>query len=197
MSNDEDTKPARKRAPRKRSARKTTPPAPAQPAQAANAGVAEATDAAAQAAKKTDERAPPAATPPSPQRLLRTTMDVRWRDLDAFNHVNNSNYLTYLEEARLRWMMQLPGEWLDDHIAPLMAGCNVNYKRPIEWPEELAVELFVERIGTTSITIGHRILSAQDAAVVYADGNVTMVWVDRRSGRPSSLPDAVRRVCGA
>ncbi|MFC3129740.1 thioesterase family protein [Coralloluteibacterium stylophorae] len=163
--------------------------------------MAEATGAAAHAAAKPEREAAPATPAPAearePQRLLRTTMDVRWRDLDAFNHVNNSNYLTYLEEARLRWMMQLPGEWLDDHIAPLMAGCNVNYKRPIEWPEELVVELFVERIGTTSITIGHRILSAKDATVVYADGNVTMVWVDRRSGRPAPLPEAVRQACGA
>ncbi|MDN5925229.1 MAG: thioesterase, partial [Xanthomonadales bacterium] len=34
--------------------------------------------------------------------LFVANIDVRWRDLDAFNHVNNSNFLTYLEEARLQ-----------------------------------------------------------------------------------------------
>ncbi|MGO4780308.1 acyl-CoA thioesterase, partial [Lysobacter sp. 2RAB21] len=37
--------------------------------------------------------------------LIRIPLSVRWRDLDAFNHVNNSQFLSYLEEARLRWMV--------------------------------------------------------------------------------------------
>jgi acyl-CoA thioester hydrolase len=41
--------------------------------------------------------------------LLHTaSISVRWRDLDAFNHVNNSSFLTFLEEARLQWLQQLP-----------------------------------------------------------------------------------------
>ena len=39
--------------------------------------------------------------------LFVAQLAVRWRDLDAFNHVNNSSYLTYLEEARLQWLVQI------------------------------------------------------------------------------------------
>ncbi|MFL6592017.1 MAG: acyl-CoA thioesterase, partial [Luteimonas sp.] len=104
--------------------------------------------------------------------LIRVPLSVRWRDLDAFNHVNNSKFLSYLEEARLRWMLTLPGEWIDDNVAPVVAASHVNYRRPIAWPAELMIELFVERLGNTSLTIGHRILDRGDDTIFYADGNV-------------------------
>jgi acyl-CoA thioester hydrolase len=127
--------------------------------------------------------------------LIRVPLSVRWRDLDAFNHVNNSQFLSYLEEARLRWMIHLPGEWIDENVAPVVAAANVNYRRPIEWPNEIVVELFVERLGNTSLTIGHRIVHADDASILYADGNVVMVWIDKARGQASPLPEAVRAAC--
>jgi acyl-CoA thioester hydrolase len=147
------------------------------------------------------KRAAPAADSPQlpvetvPASLIRVPLSVRWRDLDAFNHVNNSKFLSYLEEARLRWMMSLPGEWIDDNVAPVVAAAHVNYRRPIEWPNDIVVELFVERLGTTSLTIGHRIVSAQNDKVLYADGNVVMVWIGKQDGQAAALPDIVREAC--
>jgi acyl-CoA thioester hydrolase len=153
------------------------------------------------AAPRRKAAAPAAAPPPvditSPASLISIPLSVRWRDLDAFNHVNNSKFLSYLEEARLRWMMTLPGEWIDDNVAPVVAAAHVNYRRPIEWPNEIVVELFVERLGSTSLTIGHRIVSAQASDVLYADGNVVMVWIDKQGGQAAALPDVVRKACSA
>lgn len=129
--------------------------------------------------------------------LIRITILVRWRDLDAFNHVNNAKYLGYLEEARLQWMMGLPGQWIDDNVAPVLAAAHVNYRRPIQWPGEVVVEQFVERVGNTSLTIGHRIVDAHDASVLYADGNVVMVWIDRQDGKTAVLPETVREACAS
>ncbi len=130
-----------------------------------------------------------------PRELIRVPLSVRWRDLDAFNHVNNSKFLSYLEEARLRWMVTVPGEWMDDNVAPVVAAAHVNYRRPIEWPNEVVVELFVERLGSTSLSIGHRIVQADDSSVLYADGHVVMVWIDKHGGRAAPLPEAVRAAC--
>ena len=123
--------------------------------------------------------------------LSRMPVTPRWRDLDAFNHVNNSNYLTYLEEARIRWFASWDGEWVNDAIAPLLAAVQLNYRRPLGYPSQCVVELFAERIGSSSLTIGHRILS-DDGVTLYADGHVVMVWIDRASGKPVPLPDTVR-----
>ena len=128
--------------------------------------------------------------------LFRMTVAPRWRDLDAFNHVNNANFLTYLEEARIRWFASWGGEWVDDKIAPLLAAVQLNYRQPIPYPADIGVELFSERVGNTSLTIGHRIVKADDDAVLYADGNVVMVWIGKGNGQAAALPAAVRMACG-
>ena len=125
--------------------------------------------------------------------LHRHPVTPRWRDLDAFNHVNNSNFLTYLEEARIRWFMGLDKPWVTDAVAPLLAAVQINYKVPVPYPSEIVVELSAERVGNTSVTIGHRVVSA-DGSVLHADGHVVMVWIDRASGKPVPLPDAVREI---
>jgi len=128
--------------------------------------------------------------------LFRMPIALRWRDLDAFNHVNNSNFMTYLEEARIRWFESLDEEWVTEETAPLLAAVQMNYRVPIPYPAEVMVELFTDRIGNSSVTIGHRIAS-NDGSVLYADGHVVMVWIDRASGRPTPLPDSVRRAASA
>ena len=75
---------------------------------------------------------PPTAAP-SPRVLIRVPLAVRWRDLDAFNHVNNSKYLSYLEEARLQWMLTMPGQGLDALVArPSAAPVPGNWKPYLE-----------------------------------------------------------------
>jgi acyl-CoA thioester hydrolase len=119
---------------------------------------------------------------------------VRWRDLDAFNHVNNASYLGYIEEARVSWFKSLSSDWAGEESAPILAAITVNYRRPVAWPAQLRVELFAERIGNKSLTLGHRILDAQEPHALHADGNAVMVWVDR-SGESVRLPEKVRRAC--
>jgi len=147
------------------------------------------------AARKRAEPVTSAAAPATVVELVRAPLSVRWRDLDAFNHVNNAKYLSFLEEARLGWMMGLPGQGLEDDVAPVVAAATLNFRRPIAWPAEVMIELFVERLGNTSVTIGHRILDAGDRGVLYCDGNVVMVWIGRDSGRAAPLPDEVRKSC--
>lgn len=119
-------------------------------------------------------------------------MTVRWRDLDAFNHVNNSSYLTYLEEARLQWLSGTPGAGDHEQAQPVMVASQLNYRRPISWPAQLLIELRCERIGNTSLTLAHRIVGASQPDQLYCDGNVTMVWIDPVLGTPVPLPDAIK-----
>src|SRR3546814_10975671 len=83
----------------------------------------------------------------TPHVLYRHGLEPRWRDLDAFNHVNNSNFLTYLEEARIQWFASLRKPWVTEAFAPLLAAVHINYKRPVPYPSRLAVALFAEQVG--------------------------------------------------
>ena len=125
--------------------------------------------------------------------VFRMPIPLRWSDLDAFNHVNNSNFMTYLEEARIRWFEGTGEAWITDGYIPLLAAVQMNYKVPIPYPAKIVVELLADRIGTSSVTIGHRIAS-DDGATLFADGHVVMVWIDRATGRPTALPDPVKAI---
>lgn len=124
--------------------------------------------------------------------LFIAAIEVRWRDLDAFNHVNNANYLTYLEEARLQWLGQLPGPWLDETAAPVLASSQINYRQSITWPANLQIELRCERLGNSSLTLAHRIIDAADASRLYSDGRVVLVWVNPATGKSVALPESIR-----
>jgi len=129
------------------------------------------------------------------RKLVDVPMTLRWRDLDAFNHVNNSTFLTYLEEARLHWLLHLAADWDRGAATPLLAATHLNFRRQLKWPGEIKVQLFVERIGNTSLTMAHRIVDAKDASIVYLDGNLVMVWIDPATGRPVPLPEIIRVAC--
>ena len=122
---------------------------------------------------------------------FRTPVTLRWSDLDAFNHVNNARYLTFLEQARIEWFETIGEPWVTEDSAPVVASATLNFKRPIEYPSNVFVELFTEKLGNSSVVIGHRIM-AEDGTL-HCDGNVVAVWVNRHDGRATPLPAAVRR----
>jgi len=127
--------------------------------------------------------------------LARVAMTVRWADLDAFNHVNNATFLVYAQEARLAWLAGVNGPWFDESMMPVVAAAQVNFRRQLAWPGRIVTELATKRIGTSSVTIAHRIVAEDDSHCVYADGEVVMVWIDPASGRSVALPSAIRAAC--
>ena len=133
---------------------------------------------------------------PALRKVAEIAIAMRWGDQDAFNHVNNAVYLRYLEEARVRWLADVVRDWdRSDGSKPIMAAVQANYRRPLTWPGDIVVQLFCEKLGTSSITIAHRIVDARDASVLYMDGNVVMVWIDPTTGKSTPLPEAIRAAC--
>jgi acyl-CoA thioester hydrolase len=127
--------------------------------------------------------------------LIKVPIELRWRDLDALVHVNNASFLTFFEEARLRWFSTLSGPWTSGTAQPVLAAVHINYRRQLNWPGQVVAELYCERVGNTSLTIAHRLLGGDDADVLYADGNSVLVWVDPANGKPTGLPAAVLAAC--
>jgi acyl-CoA thioester hydrolase len=117
-------------------------------------------------------------------------MDVRWREMDALGHVNNAQYLSYVEETRVQWFNSLQNGWQEGDAAPIVAAIHVDFRKPIVWPEQITVSLFAEKRGSKSATIGHRIHSAGDVSVIYAEGYTVLVWIDR-TGQTVALPDSI------
>jgi acyl-CoA thioester hydrolase len=132
----------------------------------------------------------------APRVLITAPISVRWGDMDALGHVNNSVFATYLEEARLRWFAGIPGGWRDEHASPVLAAQTINFRMPIVWPEELVITLTLARVGNSSLAMDYVMTARDTPSRRYADGNVVMVWTGP-DGRPVALPTHLRAAAEA
>lgn len=121
-------------------------------------------------------------------------MDVRWVDMDAFGHVNTSVYFTYFEQARVDWWMQIDTSQLDLlTTGPVVVDARCLFIKSILYPETILVKVYVGPAGRSSYKTYYQIYSRQHPDILYAEGEATMVWVDRKAGRSTPLPDVIRR----
>ncbi|WP_287372832.1 thioesterase family protein [Oceanithermus sp.] len=113
-------------------------------------------------------------------------VDVRYRDLDTFNHVNNAVYLTYFEQARVAYFARLGWTSRDDSV--VVARAEVNYRRAIVLGQKVRVGCRVARFGNKSYTMEYLVLADGEPA---ADGSTVQAYVQRGRGAP--LPEELKR----
>ncbi|MGD8379156.1 MAG: thioesterase family protein [Gammaproteobacteria bacterium] len=128
----------------------------------------------------------------SGKEVHREIIRVRWGDLDAMGHVNNSVFLTYFEQTRVAWLQQIDWSAADDGTGPVVVKVVCNYHRPINYPAGLEVILAIDSPGRSSLPTYYEIRDIDDPECLYATGEAVMVWVDGRSGRSAPLPASLR-----
>ncbi len=121
---------------------------------------------------------------------------VRWSDMDALGHVNNSRYFTYLEEARLAWFESLPEPWYDARKGPVVARASCDFKAPITEGGTVLVTSRPGLPGNSSLTL-HSKITDEAGTKTFAVAEVVLVWIDRESGKPCPLPESLRRLAEA
>ena len=123
----------------------------------------------------------------------RTTIQVRFRDTDAFGHVNNAVFSSYVELARIRYLLDtLRPEGGFDRMPLILARAEIDFRSPIQFGEEVVVETRVDRIGRTSFAMSHRMLAGSEARLVGEVATVLVVY-DYAAARPMPVPDDWRR----
>ncbi len=117
-------------------------------------------------------------------------IEIRWRDLDAFNHVNHVVFLTYLEEVRDEWL----GRVLDDPALVwgyVIARVEIDYRRELTLEDDVVVaRCSLGRLGTKSVVTSEAILTRGGATV--AEAKAVLVARDEKTGSPRVITDAER-----
>ncbi len=116
------------------------------------------------------------------------TIPVRWSDMDAAGHVNNSRFFSYFEEARVQWLHDTLGHSSFQGTGPVLARALCNFERPVTHPASLTVEVYAEPPGETSVTTHYRVCHT-DSEKTVAHGTAVLVWIDAETGTPVSVPD--------
>ena len=116
---------------------------------------------------------------------------VRWGDMDAYGHVNNTLYFRYFEEARFQWMLEkgLPLK-SDTHPVVVTIGCT--FLRPIFHPETLRIDVFLSEPGRSSFMVTYKVYTLSQPETPAAEGYSKVVWVSSADGKSVPLPDLVR-----
>jgi acyl-CoA thioester hydrolase len=120
-----------------------------------------------------------------------TTMPIRWGDMDAYGHVNNTIYFRYMEQARVEWIeaMQAPVRPGGEGAVIINASCS--FLIPLNYPGTVEVRTYASHPGRSSFQTHVEMRLVGDERI-YAEGAAKVVWMDTRTGKSVPLPEHVR-----
>jgi acyl-CoA thioester hydrolase len=115
---------------------------------------------------------------------------VRFRDLDSLGHVNNAVFLTYLEEARIAYLVPLGAEASD----MILARVEIDFRAPLRMGDELEIGVRPARVGTKSFDLEYEV---QSGGTLAAEAKTVLVSYDYVTRRPVELPESWREALAA
>ncbi len=117
-------------------------------------------------------------------------IEIRWRDLDPYGHVNHAVFLTYLEEVRDEWLVTAVG---DDALGYVVARVEIDYRRELRQQDDRVVaRIRLDSLGTSSVrTVEELVVS--DSRELAAEAKAVLVACDENH-RPRPLTDDERAV---
>lgn len=134
---------------------------------------------------------------PESKKLVHTiVVPMRWGDMDAMGHVNNTLYFRYMEIARLDWFFGLGLPANPQGQGPVIANAFCNFLRQFEFPGDVVVRTYVGQVGRSSFDTFHEMARSDAPDQVCANGGATVVWVDFPQQKSVPLPQHLRDQLG-
>lgn len=129
---------------------------------------------------------------PRRRHLHTTTVPIRWGDMDAMGHVNNTVYFRYMEQARLEWL-ESEGFVASamQREAPVIVNASCTFLTAVTYPGVVEVRVYAGHPGRSSLPTYYELrLVGEDK--VYAEGAAKLVWTTVETGKSAPLPQKLR-----
>lgn len=121
----------------------------------------------------------------------KTPIEVRFADVDAFGHVNNAKYLTYFEQARVKYFNDIVDwtyDWSKEGI--ILAKADIDFIKPIHFRDEITVFTRTSRLGNKSFDLQYQIMSYKDGEeILMSDCTTVMVAFDYVHKKSIAIPE--------
>lgn len=120
-------------------------------------------------------------------------LPVEWGEMDAFQHVNNTVYFRYFENARVVYFDRL-GLWelLDDTgLGPILATAQCRFRIPLTYPDTISVGTRASTIEADRFLMEFAVVSHRHQKIA-AEGQGMIVCYDYRASHKAPLPEPVR-----
>lgn len=115
---------------------------------------------------------------------------VRFRDVDSMDHVNNAVFLTYLEQARIAYLLPFGAEVAN----MILARVEIDFRAPLRIGDEIEIGVRPAGVGTKSFELEYEVRSGDTVA---AEAKTVIVSFDYESGRSVEVPDSWREALAA
>jgi acyl-CoA thioester hydrolase len=117
--------------------------------------------------------------------------EIRFVDIDAFGHVNNAHYLTYFEQARVKYFDDVVGwkyDWSKQGI--ILARAEINFVMPVLFRDDVLIRTRCSRLGNKSFDMEYQLVKTENGTeVLLADGKTVMVAFDYQANLSIPIPE--------
>ncbi len=127
-------------------------------------------------------------------RLFVFEMDIpiRWGDMDAMGHVNNTVYFRYLEQVRISWFDALGVSPAPDGQGPVIVNAFCSFLHELRYPGIVRARQYVAEFGRSSVQTFTDLARTDAPDIICAAGGAKVVWVDFPRRKSAPLPELVR-----
>jgi acyl-CoA thioester hydrolase len=126
--------------------------------------------------------------------VFEMTIPIRWGDMDAMGHVNNTTYFRYLETIRIDWMRSIKAEPKPDGHGPVIVNAFCNFYKQLEYPGNVLMKMYASDPARTTFETWGTMELEDQPGVIYAAGGATTIWVDFPNQKAIDLPDWLRQI---
>jgi acyl-CoA thioester hydrolase len=123
-------------------------------------------------------------------------MPIRWGDMDAMGHVNNTIYFRYMEVIRLEWLHQVSGPVDPGGEGAIIVNAFCNFILQLKFPGDVLAKHYVANPGRSSFDTYITLERTDEPGVIYASGGAKTVWVNYAQAKSVPLPEGVRQLLG-
>lgn len=123
--------------------------------------------------------------------IYHTQIPIRWGDMDAYGHVNNTIYFRYAEQARCEWLEKLGFKVAPEGIAPVIINASCTFLVPMNYPGTVDLQMYAGTPGRSSLETYYEMRLA-GVDTLYCEGTAKVVWMDSATGKSAPIPDTIR-----
>ena len=135
---------------------------------------------------------------PEKKRLVfEMALPMRWGDMDAMGHLNNTSYFRYMETIRIDWLHSLNQVPAADREGIVIVNAFCNFYKQLEYPGQVLLKMYASDPGRSTFETWVTMERPETPGQIYAAGGATTVWVDFPRQKAMPLPDWLREIVTA
>ena len=121
-------------------------------------------------------------------------LPIRWGDMDAMNHVNNTSYFRYMETCRIDWMRSIGCQPDPQGEGPIIVNAFCNFYRQLQYPGDVLIRMFASSPGRSTFETWVTMARTDQPDTIDAAGGATTIWVNFPEQKSRDLPDWLRAI---